>query len=198
MTSPHAEPSPDDHPAEAPEAPAANEPPGAAQPLDADTIEARVLAAVDAHAPDHERLWIDPAHAATEDFCAIYDEPPEESGNCILVASRTEPRRHVACIVQATRQLDVNKTVRKWMGVRKASFAPPEETTALTGMLPDGVTPFALPEGIPLLIDAPILDLPRVVVGGGSRRLKLAVAPSDLAALPAAHVIEGLSRPMPA
>ncbi len=164
---------------------------------DPDAIEARVLHAVAAHAPEHQRLWIDPAHAATEDFCARYDEPPEESGNCILVASRTEPRHHVACVVQATRQLDVNKTVRKWMGVRKASFAPPEETYAVTGMLSDGVTPFGLPEGIPLLIDAPIMALPRVVVGGGSRRLKLAVPPSALAALPDAHVIEGLSRPAP-
>lgn len=168
--------------------------PGPAAEPDPAEIEARVRAHLKELGIDAEEVPIDPAYAATADFCERYGEPPETSANCIVVAGRSQERPHVACLVQATRRLDVNSTVRRWLGVRKASFAPADETMALTGMLPDGVTPFGLPDTITVLVDPPILDLPRVVVGGGSRRLKLAVAPVDLLRLPHAEVIEGLSR----
>ncbi|MEY3020240.1 MAG: hypothetical protein RLZZ272_1224, partial [Actinomycetota bacterium] len=56
-----------------------------------------------------------------------------------------------------------------------------------------GVTPFGLPEGIPVHADARIAGLERVVVGGGSRGLKLVVSP---VALERAGVtfVEGLAR----
>jgi prolyl-tRNA editing enzyme YbaK/EbsC (Cys-tRNA(Pro) deacylase) len=100
-------------------------------------------------------------------------------------------------LVSATRQVDVNRTVRRWLGVRKASFAPPEEVVALTGMTPHGVTPFGLPESVAVLVDAALTELPEVVVGGGSRRLKIALAPAALTALPGASVVDGLSRELP-
>lgn len=56
-----------------------------------------------------------------------------------------------------------------------------------------GVTPFGLPDDLPLWIDASVLRRDRVVVGGGSRSLKLRVAPSTLAAV--GEVVEGLARP---
>ena len=42
-----------------------------------------------------------------------------------------------ACVVLAHTRLDVNKVVRKRLGVKKASFAPPEITADLTGSIPD-------------------------------------------------------------
>lgn len=112
-----------------------------------------------------------------------------------MVASRTGDRRHAACLVQATRRLDVNRTVRRRLGVRKASFAPAEETVALTGMLPDGVTPFGLPDGLPLWVDDGVVAHERVIVGGGSRSLKILVASEVFHRLPGAEVVEGLARP---
>lgn len=161
----------------------------------ADEVEQRVLARLDELGADYEVWRIDPAHAATADFCRVYDWPPERTANCLLVAGRADPPRYAACLVAATTRLDVNRTVRRWLEVRKASFAPPEETGALTGMAPDGVTPFGLPDDVAVLVDAALMALPDVVVGGGSRALKLKVAPSTLAALPSAIVVDGLSRP---
>ena len=86
------------------------------------------------------------------------------------------------------------QSVRKEMGVRKASFASFEETEAVTGMMSGGVTPFALPEGIPILIDARIAGDGVMWLGGGSRSLKIGVAADDLARLPGARVVEGLAR----
>lgn len=159
-----------------------------------ETSEALVLDAVERLGVDFEVVEIDPAHAATADFCARYGYDPEQSGNCIVVRSRTDPPSHVACVIRATRQLDVNRRVRKLMGVRRASFAPAEDTIRLTGMVPDGVTPFGLPDDLPLYLDGGLMERERVVVGGGSRRIKLLVPPDALLAIPGAEVIADLAR----
>jgi prolyl-tRNA editing enzyme YbaK/EbsC (Cys-tRNA(Pro) deacylase) len=117
----------------------------------------------------------------------------EESGNCIVVASRKEPREFAACLVLSHTRLDVNRTVRKLMGVRKLSFASAEDTSELTGMIIGGVTPFGLPEGLPVYIDQAVMELESVVIGGGNRSQKLRVPPAALERLAATQVIEGLA-----
>lgn len=157
-------------------------------------IEQAVRAHLDELGVAYEWIAIDAEHADTATFCERYGYPLEQSGNCIVVVSKAGERRHAACVVQATRRLDVNRTVRKLLGVRKASFAPPEETEALTGMRPDGVTPFGLPAELPVYVDTPVTDLDRVILGAGSRRAKLAVAPEALSRLPNAEFVAELSR----
>ena len=154
-----------------------------------DEIEQKVLDAVERVSPDHDVIRIDPDFAATAEFCAKYGYSQEESVNCIVVVGKSEPPVYAACLVQATRRLDVNGTIRRRLGTRKASFAPAETTVELTGMLPDGVTPFGLPEDLPIWIDAPVQPAPghrrwgeprpealrsarhaRGITGGGVRR----------------------------
>ena len=161
---------------------------------ESEDIEAKVLAHLDRVGADYRTVRIDPAHANTAVFCEQYGFTMDASANCIVVASKTGERTYAACLVQATRRLDVNGTVRRLIGARKVSFAPADETVALTGMLPDGVTPFGLPADLPLYIDAEILHHPRVIVGGGSRSLKLEVAVESLTAIGSATVVEGLSK----
>jgi prolyl-tRNA editing enzyme YbaK/EbsC (Cys-tRNA(Pro) deacylase) len=163
--------------------------------MDLDPLERRVLDAVEATAEPFEVIEIDPDLAETAAFCERYGYPLETSGNCILVASRDDDPVMAACVVLATTKLDVNKRVRKRLGVRKLSFAPAELTRDVTGMEIGGVTPFALPEDLPLWIDARIVGLERVIVGGGSRRLKLAVSPAALTAV-GGEVVEDLALPL--
>lgn len=162
-----------------------------------EAIEEKVLEAVGRVSPDHDVIRIDPEFAATAEFCAKYGYSTEESVNCIVVVGKSDPPIYAACLVQATRRLDVNGTIRRRLGTRKASFAPAETTVELTGMLPDGVTPFGLPGELPIWIDAPVASLPRVIVGGGSRSLKLYVPPGALGALAGAEFVEGLSKDQP-
>lgn len=154
-----------------------------------------MLAALERYGAEYEIVRIDPAFAATADFCQRYGYGMDISANCILVASKTGERRYAACLVQATRRLDVNGTVRRRLGVRKASFAPPDETVEVTGMLPNGVTPFGLPDGLPLWVDAGVARHERVIVGGGGLSLKLLVATEVFGRMPDAEVVEGLARP---
>lgn len=148
-----------------------------------DPTEAAVLAAVAATGQPYEIIEIDPELADTAAFCARYGYPLEASGNCIVVASKDDPPVLAACVALATTKLDVNKRVRRLLEVRKLSFAPAELTRAATGMEIGGVTPFGLPASLPLYLDARIAELERVIVGGGSRRLKLSVAPTALVAV---------------
>jgi prolyl-tRNA editing enzyme YbaK/EbsC (Cys-tRNA(Pro) deacylase) len=144
---------------------------------------------------EHELLDCDPEFADTAAFCERYGVAMEDSANTIVVASKKEPKRYVACVVLATTRLDVNGVVRRRLGVSKASFASADETMALTGMMIGGVTPFSLPPDVPLWIDVAVMTRPAVVVGGGSRSLKIRIAPAALAALPAAEVVDGLANP---
>jgi prolyl-tRNA editing enzyme YbaK/EbsC (Cys-tRNA(Pro) deacylase) len=139
---------------------------------------------------------IDPDYADTAAFCERYGYSPEISVNCILVAAKTGAEQYAACLVLATSRLDVNRTVRRLMGVRKASFATAEQTVALTGMQIGGVTPFALPAGVPLYVDAPVMGIDEIIVGGGGRSTKVLVAPAALAKLPAMTVVDGLGIPI--
>ena len=146
---------------------------------------------------DYEVMPCDPALAETAAFCAAYGVAPEDSANAILVAGKAEPRSYAVCLLLATCRLDVNGTVRKRLGARKASFAGFDETEEMTGMTVGGVTPFGLPDVLPVWIDAAVMQRQTVVVGGGSRDRKLRLAPSGLLAIPGAEVVDGLARPIP-
>ena len=65
-------------------------------------------------------------------------------------------------------------------------------------MLIGGVTPFALPADLPLSIDAKVMACPWVILGGGSRSLKVKTDPAALTSLPNAEVIEDLASLPPA
>lgn len=147
---------------------------------------------------DYEVMDCDPDFADTAAFCERYGVDPRDSANTILVASKRPPGRIAACVVLAVSRLDVNRKVCELLDVKKASFASAEATMQATGMQIGGVTPFGLPEDMPLFIDAAVLDRPEVVVGAGSRSAKIRVAPEVLAGLPSAQVIVDLARPIEA
>lgn len=159
------------------------------------SIEQAVHQQLDRLGLPYRVIDIDPEFADTAQFCERYGYALEVSVNCILVASKTGEKKYAACLVQATRRLDVNRTVRGLIGARKVSFAGPEETVELTGMTPGGVTPFALPPEVPLYVDAPVMDLEDVILGGGGRDTKILVSPAVLTKLPGTTVVDGLANP---
>jgi prolyl-tRNA editing enzyme YbaK/EbsC (Cys-tRNA(Pro) deacylase) len=143
---------------------------------------------------DHEIVPCDPELADTAAFCEAYGYSPEDSANTIIVVGKGETPRPVACVVLASTRLDVNGVVRKRLEVRKASFASAEETMELTGMAIGGVTAFALPADLPIWIDAAVMGCERIILGGGSRSIKVLTPPATLAALENAIVVDGLAR----
>ncbi len=143
----------------------------------------------------HEVMPCDPAAADTAVFCERYGVAPEDSANTIVVAVKREPRRHVACVVLATTRLDVNHKLRELLAEKRLSFDDAGETVAVTGMLVGNVVPFGLPDAVPVLVDAAVMDRPEIVLGGGGRNRKLRLAPGELAKLPGLRVVRGLAHP---
>ena len=142
---------------------------------------------------------IDETLADTAAFCDAYGIRLEDSANCIVVAGkRGDEVTYAACIVLATTRADVNSAVRKLLGVRKVSFAPMDEATALTGMEYGGITPLGLPGEWRILCDSRITEVHSAIIGAGIRGAKIALPGSVLAQLPGVEVIEDLAKPIPA
>jgi prolyl-tRNA editing enzyme YbaK/EbsC (Cys-tRNA(Pro) deacylase) len=158
------------------------------------TANDAVLEAAEATGVAFEVVACDPDLADTAAFCEAYGYSLDQSANAIVVVGKSEPRVYATCLVLASTRLDVNGAVRRRFGVKKASFASGDETTAITGMQIGGVTPYGLPAHLPIWIDAAVMACDRVIVGGGSRDRKLLVPPASLLALPHAEVVDDLAK----
>jgi len=156
-------------------------------------IERRVVAMLDGLGVPYELHRIDPAFADTAAYCEKYGSSPDHAANTIIVASKKEPKQYAACVVKATRRLDGNHTVRRLMNAARISFASAEETRELTGMMIGGVTVLALPPELTIYVDDTLMDLPWIILGGGSRSLKIKTSPEVFRKLPGATVVAGLS-----
>jgi prolyl-tRNA editing enzyme YbaK/EbsC (Cys-tRNA(Pro) deacylase) len=158
-----------------------------------DDVEAAVRAALDATGVSYEAMPCDPDFADTAAFCERYGIDPADSANTIVVVGKSDPRVYAACVVLATNRLDVNGAVKRRLGVRKVSFASAEETRELTGMMIGGVTAVALPADLPLWVDERVLSRESIVLGGGSRSLKIRISPEVFRHLPATEVVADLA-----
>jgi prolyl-tRNA editing enzyme YbaK/EbsC (Cys-tRNA(Pro) deacylase) len=154
-----------------------------------------VAAALNAIGATFEERPCDPELADTAAFCEHYGVPMEDSANTILIAAKRPAGLVAACLVLATHRLDVNGVVRNSMGAKKVSFAKPELTAELTGMVMGGVTPFGLPDDMSVLVDGAVMERDTIIVGAGSRDAKLWLKPGELSKLENVSVIEGLASP---
>jgi prolyl-tRNA editing enzyme YbaK/EbsC (Cys-tRNA(Pro) deacylase) len=155
--------------------------------------ETEVRAALESLGVDYEIVACDPALADTAAFCAAYGYRPEDSANTIVVIGKTEPPRYAACVVLATTRLDVNRIVRTRLGAKKASFASADQTMEITGMMIGGVTPFALPDELPIWVDSRVVERERLLFGGGSRSCKVVGPPELLTKQRAVEVVDDLA-----
>lgn len=138
---------------------------------------------------------IDANLADTAAFCEAYEVSLDASANCIVVAGkRGDSVTYAACVVLATTRADVNGVVRKLLGTRKASFAPMEEATSLTGMEYGGITPIGVPTDWRVLVDSRVAEVPQAIIGAGIRGAKIQLPGHVLAALPGVELIEGLAQ----
>mgnify|MGYP001280505673 FL=1 len=152
----------------------------------------KVLEKINLLNTEFECININPEFADTKLFCEKYSYPMGKSCNTIIVASKKEPKQFCACVVIATTKLDVNKRVKKVMGVSKASFASADEMKQLTGMEVGGVTVFSLPDDLPIYVDERIMDLDWIILGGGGRDTKFKTSPQIFHKLKAT-IIENLA-----
>lgn len=153
-----------------------------------------VLSQLDDLGAEYEVVPCDPDLADTAAFCEAYGYSMDDSANAIVVAGKSDPAVFAMCLVLADSRLDVNKVVRKRLGVRKCSFASADQTVEMTGMQIGGVTPFGTTQPLDLWIDARVMERDKLIIGGGSRDRKLLVPPATLAAHPRSEVVDDLAK----
>ena len=156
-------------------------------------IQSAVMRALKNANADYSTMVCDPALADTAQFCEHYKIPLDQSANAIVLASKRPPDIYAMFLVLASTRLDANRMGRDLMDVRKVSFASSEVTAAATGMVLGGVTPFGRPDDLPLFVDAAVLTHDWVIVGGGSRAMKIKVNPEVFQRLEGTQVVEGLT-----
>jgi prolyl-tRNA editing enzyme YbaK/EbsC (Cys-tRNA(Pro) deacylase) len=156
-------------------------------------IEENVIEFLDSTGVSYEVVEIDPEFADTAAFCEKYGFPLENSANTIIVASKRKPKTFTASVVRATHRIDVNHVVKPMMDVGKVSFARSGETAELTGMMIGGVTVLALPPEIPIYVDRGLMTLDYIILGGGSRSIKIKISPEIFRSVPNAEIIENLA-----
>jgi prolyl-tRNA editing enzyme YbaK/EbsC (Cys-tRNA(Pro) deacylase) len=141
-----------------------------------------------------EIVACDAGQADTALFCEQLGYDLADSANCILLSSRKPKGVYVACVVLATHRLDVNGKVRSLQGM-KFSFAKAEQTVELTGQEIGGVTPLGLPDSVPVLVDAAVMEREKIIIGGGNRTSKIICSPSLLTQLKTVEVHQLLGLP---
>lgn len=81
------------------------------------------------------------------------------------------------------------KTLRQHLGQSRLTMASPDEVLAITGYPIGAVSPFGLPQELPLYIDDSVLAEAEISIGSGVRGTTVILQSQDLiAALPAAEI----------
>ena len=86
------------------------------------------------------------------------------------------------------------QTLRIAGRVREDSMQWTEQTRELTGMEIGGVPPLCLPSGLPVWIDAAVMDCDYVVLGGGNRHSKIKADPQILLLQADVEVVPDLAK----
>ncbi len=158
-------------------------------------LDPQVQVALTKYDIKHEVIECDPKLADTAAFCEHYGFSIAQAANTIVVMSRkVEPTIYAVCVVLGTHKLDVNKSVCKQMGVKRASFADAETTTRLSNMMIGGVTAIGIEE-IPIYVDSAVMAQEKVIMGGGNRSTKVLLSPSELTKIPTVVVVQDLAMP---
>ena len=92
-------------------------------------------------------------------------------------------------LVPAGRRFDWPK-LRAHLGVSRMSLPDADEAQAVTGYVRYTITPFGSSIAWPVIVDASVMGLPKVAIGGGAPGVNLHVAPDDLVAALDAAVVD--------
>ncbi len=83
-------------------------------------------------------------------------------------------------LMHGDRQVSTKNLARE-MGVKSVEPCKPEVAQRHSGFLVGGTSPFGFKrEGVPVLVEASVLDLPRIVINGGRRGYLVGIEPRVL------------------
>jgi Cys-tRNA(Pro) deacylase len=155
-----------------------DEPPG-----DGDTPAIRAIAATGvAH-----RVVRTPRAGSAEEAATLQGVPLEALLRTIVV--RRADDDYVFVVIPAGRRFDW-PTLRARLGVRRATLPDADEAREITGYERYTITPLGSSRPWPVIVDASVVDLPLVSIGGGAFGVSVHLAPGDLIEVLDAEVVD--------
>ncbi len=130
------------------------------------------------------------AHSRGEVLCQQWNIPPEAAAKCVV--AKTREGEMIALVVPADAKADKD-IARRRFGVKLARALPSKDTVeAETGMTSGSITPFGLPDHLPVLIDDRLADQDTIVAGSGLPGSRLIVPRVLFDKLPNKEFVPGL------
>jgi len=100
---------------------------------------------------------------------------------------RTDAGRPLVALMHGDREVSMKELARA-LGTKSVEPCDPDEAQRHSGYLVGGTSPFGLRKPMPIVVEATVLELPRVFINGGRRGLLVSLDPSvfvsALAAVP--------------
>lgn len=105
------------------------------------------------------------------------NQPEEQVVRSILF--RLSEDNYAMVLIGGPRQISW-KALRKHFGQSRLTMASPEEVEKVTGYVIGSVSPFGLPQPLPVLVDELLLNQPSVSIGSGVRGTAVILLTKDL------------------
>jgi Cys-tRNA(Pro) deacylase len=148
--------------------------------------DTRAIAALEGSGFDVRVVRTERAHSA-EESAAL--QGIELGALLRTIVVRRGEDDYVFVLVHGGRRFDWPK-VRAHLGVKRLSLPDAGEALAVTGYERGAITPFGATRAWPVIVDASVVGLDRVAIGGGAHGVNLHLAPADLIAALAAAVVD--------
>lgn len=115
---------------------------------------------------DHQEFIHPGPVESLEQAAAERNQPVDQVVRSILF--RLTEGEYAMVLMGGPRQISW-KSLRNHFGQSRLTMAKPEEVQEITGYQIGGVSPFGMPNPLPMLVDKNILDQPSVSLGSGVR-----------------------------
>jgi Cys-tRNA(Pro)/Cys-tRNA(Cys) deacylase len=98
-------------------------------------------------------------------------------------------KRYVALLMPGTKKVALKRLAKSY-GEKRAAMVDSDTAERLTGYVVGGISPFAMKQTLPVVIDRGLLGFDRVAINGGKRGLMLVMNPVDILKLTDAEPAE--------
>ena len=88
-------------------------------------------------------------------------------------------KHYVTLLMPGTKKVALKKLARSY-GEKRAAMVDSDTAERLTGYVVGGISPFAMRQALPVVIDRGLLGFDRVAINGGKRGLMLIMNPADI------------------
>lgn len=104
----------------------------------------------------------------------------------VMENERKEP---LIVLMHGDMQVSTQRLARE-LGTKSIVSCSPEAATRHTGYLVGGTSPFGTRRQLPVCMEGSILELPRIYINGGKRGYLVGIAPTDVARMLCARLVQ--------